>query len=227
MFKGEKAKLETPFLPLSSSVILSNLKGCRQIYDRIMSSKYKSRLDTNKWTEDLNIDFNPVSLYIIPFKCCRDKTLQWFQCRILYRILGTNNLLEKMKIKNCNLCSFCKRHPETLMHLFWECEYVIPFWTTLNSYMKIYSTGTTQWQTVDIILGNHNFDNILNTILIIAKSYIFKQRTSGRYPNINDLKKYIKTYYEIEKNIETKNMNLDKFERKWTPYNRLVEDLFI
>jgi len=51
-----------------------------------------------------------------------DVKVQWFKYRITHRILGTNSLLNKMKITNDPLCSLCKQSDETLEHLFWECQ---------------------------------------------------------------------------------------------------------
>ncbi len=32
--------------------------------------------------------------------------------------------------KNCNLCDLCKSQEETYHHLFYECDKVVPFWTS-------------------------------------------------------------------------------------------------
>jgi hypothetical protein len=44
--------------------------------------------------------------------------------RIKYRILSTNSLLIKCKLKETQLCNFCNETKETILHLFWECNIV-------------------------------------------------------------------------------------------------------
>ena len=54
--------------------------------------------------------------------------LQYFQYRLLHRIIGVNAFLHKIKISNSPLCSFCEVDPETIDHIFWTCPYVCTFW---------------------------------------------------------------------------------------------------
>ena len=42
----------------------------------------------------------------------------------IHRILGTNTFLYKIKVKDCNLCTFCKEEPVTIEHLQWGCHKV-------------------------------------------------------------------------------------------------------
>ena len=96
--------------------------------------------------------------------------LQWFQTRINHRILGTNFLLEKMKIKDCNLCSYCHTEPETLIHLFFNCSLVNDFWrkvvTFINS--KCFDIKLTL-SAKTIIFGCKTYCDVLNTILVMGK----------------------------------------------------------
>ena len=41
----------------------------------------------------------------------------WFQYRILTRILGTNDLLCKLKMSQSHVCRLCGEHPESIRHL--------------------------------------------------------------------------------------------------------------
>jgi hypothetical protein len=175
-----------------------------------------------KWQQYLNIDTSPVKFHKIPFKCCKDKNLQWFQCRINYRILGTNYVLEKMKIKPSNVCGYCKNYPETIQHLFCECVKVTPFWNNFKNLFQQCSKQILEMNKTDIIFGNLKFDNILNTALILAKQYIFRYRTSGAEPNIMEFKQVFKYHYEIENKIALKYLNIDKFNSNWIPYNTIV-----
>lgn len=204
-------------------IINENKKGCKHIYNRFNSTNEKVKFE--KWTRELNLNYSLIKLHAIPFKCCNDKHLQWFQCRINYRILGTNFLLEKMKIKPSNLCSYCKLSPETIHHLFCKCQKVVTFWNTLNQYLRLYYKHDLQLSNIDILFGNPNFDNILNTLLIVAKYCVFTYRKSGVEPTVTQFKRKLKFHYEVEYQIAQKYMNLEKFHVNWTAYNRLVADV--
>jgi hypothetical protein len=55
--------------------------------------------------------------------------------RIIHRILGTNTFLYKIKVKDCNLCTFCKEEPETIKHLQWWCHKVSDLWHELSRWI--------------------------------------------------------------------------------------------
>lgn len=63
-------------------------------------------------------------IYSCVFLVSNDTYLQWFQTRIVHRILGTNVLLYRMNKSLTELCNLCKTDNETLLHLFWECIFV-------------------------------------------------------------------------------------------------------
>ena len=52
------------------------------------------------------------------------------------RIIPTNVLLLKYKIKNTSLCDFCNMSTETNKHLFWECIHTQHFWTELTTFLE-------------------------------------------------------------------------------------------
>jgi hypothetical protein len=86
--------------------------------------KWKSIL--NKY--DIEVKKYSLSLY----KAYKKHKLCWFQYRIIHRILGTNTFLYKIKVKDCNLCTFYKEEPETIEHLLWGCHKVSDLWHELN-----------------------------------------------------------------------------------------------
>ena len=49
-------------------------------------------------------------------------TLKDFQIKINNKILVTKTFLHKIRKVEDNLCSYCKREPETILHLFVECD---------------------------------------------------------------------------------------------------------
>ena len=77
---------------------------------------------TFKWKNELNCKIEEQSwtkICTICFKVINNKNLKWFQYRIIHKILGTEELLYKMSIKNNGICLLCDNSPETLIHLFY------------------------------------------------------------------------------------------------------------
>ena len=74
------------------------------------------------------------------FKACIksviDNDLVWFQYKILFNILNTNEYLYKIKISNSNLCRLCVEYPETILHLFAKCKEVQDLRQNLNSWIR-------------------------------------------------------------------------------------------
>ena len=59
---------------------------------------------------------------------------QAFQLKVLNYILFTNSKLFKIGYRTDNVCSFCKREPETIRQFFWDCPYSNLFWKCVESY---------------------------------------------------------------------------------------------
>ena len=89
-----------------------------------------------KWEGILNkVVENWKKIHLCVTKVSKNTRLCWFQYRIIHYILGTNALRFKMKLVNCNLCTFCKEEPETIEHLLWGCHIVADIWHNLNSWI--------------------------------------------------------------------------------------------
>ena len=75
-----------------------------------------------KWTEALNVILNWKEIYRLPFIKTKSSKLQWFQYRIIHRILGANSLLHKINQKPNDKCSVCLEEVETIEHIFLSCN---------------------------------------------------------------------------------------------------------
>ena len=68
----------------------------------------------------------------------KNSHLQNFQFKLLHRIIPNNSFLYKIKLKNTNLCTFCKIHNETIEHLFFDCP-------VKQSFLKLLSKQLIQY----------------------------------------------------------------------------------
>ena len=89
------------------------------------------------WREELNTEIvNWDMIYKIPFYCTKNNQFSVFQYKILHRILSTNSLLFKCKLKETQDCNFCNETKETILHLFWECNIVKNLWLEMAEILK-------------------------------------------------------------------------------------------
>ena len=58
-------------------------------------------------------------------------------------------------ITDSELCTFCNIYPETLNHLFWECEYTSKLWEEIHEWIKELFEVDICMNKIDIIIGKH------------------------------------------------------------------------
>ena len=81
----------------------------------------KPETTQSKWGKDCNKeDLRWEKIYSNPFECSNSSKLRNFQFKLLHRRIATNSFLQKLGIKDTNLCTFCMKETETLTHLFWK-----------------------------------------------------------------------------------------------------------
>ena len=155
------------YIPFSLKIILKTSKGSKAMYS-ILNNKSVYSKSKEKWEQSF------------------DNT----------ELFATNDLLMKYKIRDDNICSFCKREPEKQEHLFWYCEVVQDFWNKIEFLINMKSDYI-------FIMHKHaaffgiTFDLALympiNYILILTKYYIYKCRIQNKQPNMkiwqNEVKK--------------------------------------
>ena len=60
-------------------------------------------------------------------KATKSTYIRMFHYKLIHRIIATNMYLKMIRIKESDLCSFCKEESETLSHMFWYCPVVKSF----------------------------------------------------------------------------------------------------
>ena len=66
--------------------------------------------------------------YKPPFCSTKDTKIIIFQFKLLHRRLATNDYLNKIGIRDNDICTFCRTEKESLFHLFWSCIETSCFW---------------------------------------------------------------------------------------------------
>ena len=216
-------KIAEPFVPFSISILLKSAKGCKNIYDRIISKNVQPSA-LQKWSYELGENqSNIIKLFKLPFICQKNTFLQWFQTRINHRILGTNHLLNRMNILDSAKCSLCQLNDETIIHLFCDCPIVKTFWQELISLLNLFCPMLNlHLSKNDIIFGNKYLDNVVNKTLILAKYYIFKTKETSQDLNVETYKRCLLKEYKTDEQIARENMKVKEFERYWKPLSNLI-----
>ena len=74
----------------------------------------------SKWEKEVHMGvviegYNWSFIYCIPFSVTKDTKLQYFQYKLIHRILITNSFLYKCVLKETELCTFCTETKESLV----------------------------------------------------------------------------------------------------------------
>lgn len=206
--------------------------------DRLLCNKkakfvYKDLVDRNvqlptekflQWEKLLGIEIADWSeYYIILRKSCKDTYLRTFQYKFLHRIIATNTLLYKVKLKNSKLCTFCKVSDEIMEHLFYECPITHFIWQCFSQKLKQYFVNFTLSKK-HIFLGLQNESLLLNLMIINAKNFIYKCKLYEKKPSIIGLLAKIRKYQENEHYIAKKNGTTPFFQKFWAPVDYIFTD---
>ena len=214
-------KMASPFRPSNMELLFKQCKGCKIFYDVFVVSK-KGKMTRNKWQTEFEIDNNEwKDICVLNFKCTTDTKYRWFQYRINHSIIGTNSLLLKMKLKNDDLCTFCKATSETIRHLFIDCQISRNFWNNIKIWIEEKSNINVNMTPFFILFGS-KYDPILTLIIIMAKFHLYRAKMMEKEPNLQLFKQEIKYYYKVLKYQATCNLKLKSFLQKWQSWQVLV-----
>ena len=116
--------------------LIADKKGCRRFYD-IMAAANTSILN-NKWEREI-AGITEWTDYFSVIRLLKEVKLKDFQYKVTNKILVTKSFLYRINKIDNDLCEYCHQQPETIRHLFVECEDVKRFWTFLNEWLRINS----------------------------------------------------------------------------------------
>ena len=196
----------------------------RQIYWQLVSITYPPKLAVKTvWELELNKQI-PESVWwdLYPNILFQVKVtkLQCLQYRILTRSLTTNVRRNKWDPTVSPLCSFCLLFPETLEHLFVNCEKTNVIWLCLKRLLKYFIDIDLELSSETILLNNYQgICNILvNTLILICKQYIYSNKCLGNPLSFDHCMAKIGEWYQIEKYVvyTKNNVNITRsFHQKW------------
>ena len=227
------------FLREMKSKVEFTLKCSYWVWDVIRAGNYqvKKSLETDTRPPTATLKWNTYfpnlvwkTIFFKCFKTTSDTQLQWFQARILHRILPTRRHLAICNIVNSPTCLQCNNHEETLCHLFWECSFANQFWKDLEELLRsnCYNCARLSFKLELVIFGtseNFRTDKAIDFIIIFAKFYIYKCRFQEVTPNCTSFMLSLKDRVNTERMIALRMNRYDQFRLTWLPYSNLIDHL--
>ena len=172
----------------------------------------------NKWIDYLDeVEWN----YILNanFKCTIETQMRSFYFKLFHKAICTNQFLQRIGRTDSPNCYFCNNLPETILHLFCECEKVPPpfgmnyvfclitFWGILY-FLKCWKMfGVTD-------LSEH--DNCINFLFLCLKFYLHRCKFQQTNPNFVAFLNLVKIKRNIEYKIAESKGKLRQHFKKWT-----------
>ena len=213
--------LARPFIPNHIRIIFKSSKGVSDFYRCLISMEKNKHSSKKRWSTDLNTHINEQQwkyIYRTCFKTIQNNNLIWFQMKVLYRILGTKQYLQKVGLSDCSLCLRCNNVSESILHSFCQCGQVKLFWEAIEKYLVEKINFKIKFTDFIIICGYplHDQNNIpINTLIIVTKKYIFETSKSGSRLNISALKHKLCQIYTDECLLSKIGKMEEKFVKTW------------
>ena len=111
------------------------------------------------------------------------------QFKLLYRRLATNDFLNKIGIRENDICTFCRTEKESLFHLFWSCSETSCFW---QGFMKWLAENQIKLKseifTLDLIISLRSdtldIQHKAGLYFLVPRCYIWSCRIKEVLPKI-------------------------------------------
>jgi len=221
--RDEMVNVTYPYIPQSFSLLVKAKKGCKDFY-YILNNNKTIPSHQGKWISVLNTDLNWKGIYKNCFKTSDDTKLQWFQYRIINRILPIKDYLKKIDVSQDDLCSFCGIHIEDMQHLFFYCDKSRDIWINLENIINNKTSINVSFSLKEILFGlPASVFTPLNYIILVTKYYLYSCSKRRENVHIFALMNYLRDKYCIEKYIAQRNMKSNKFLVKWGIWKTIFE----
>lgn len=150
------------------------------------------------------------------YKLTTETKLRDFQFRFLHRGIFTNTMLYRWGLVDSDRCFFCRDHYEMVEHLFFTCNVVKRFWTRVWTWYEAMTDSEVLFENKFLLLNMYvDKITILDTLVLIAKQYIFRCKCMEKDLNFYNYKDEVLLICKIERRIACVTNNRRKFQRKW------------
>ena len=216
-------KSHYPILPSNISIYYKSTKGCKDFYN-VLNNNEETPTSKIKWEKSYNISNETwKDIFLSPFKSKYSSTLQWFQTRIIHRILPTKKYLYTIKAIPSPICSYCNQD-ETIVHLLWTCPATSSFLQKIQGWLRRNNIILPFIEELFIFNIGEQFTMADTSIILEIKYYIFSAKKLASPLSIVALHNKLKCTYRARKYIALKNDTLNSFDKNWNKYKTLLQD---
>ena len=133
--------------------------------------------------------------------------LRSFQYRMLCNAIVTNTLLYKWKIVESENCSFCKNEPETIQHLFYQCEKIKSIWFNIQEYCVELINDPIKLNVENVILNtvHPQVSHVYNFVILAVKCKIYTARCMKQSITLEECVAFVNNCRRVEKYNAVKN----------------------
>jgi hypothetical protein len=164
----------------------------------------EAKLDDDDWEE----------IHLRNFKCTIESRFRSFYFKVFHKAIAFKDFLFKIKRSESPNCSFCNKMPETIIHIFCECDAVITLWLEIENILRSGIDSNLKLTNYEKIFGISN-SSFVTYITLCTKYYIYRCKFQDKKPNILGLKGFIKLQRETEYHIAKKKDKLSLHYKKW------------
>ena len=226
MLRDEKTVMRNHKKDLRN-IIQDNLKVSSPLYWYLVD-KSKRKYDHGKiawqtelktqWSDD---EWEKIRKYGLQID--QAPKLRMFQYKLLSKKITTNVHRNRWDREISDKCSFCQEKSETVIHLLWECELIKNFWRKLFKWLEYICKIKCNNISLEMIITNQCKGKpnreLLETIILIAKQYIYACKCLGEKVRINVYLEKLHRMYIVNREIVLQKGKQKSFLRKWKPYS--------
>ena len=145
--------------------------------------------------------------WLLSHRFCLSNKIREVHVKIVHNIYPCNSIISKFANIDQN-CTFCSLEKESILHLFYHCQYAAQLWKDISNTLSIKYDIQFNFTTTDIITYATVKDSakrhIVNLFILLAKYHIHKSKFSKHPPKINLFLIELNMYIEALKNIDNK-----------------------
>ena len=183
---------------------------------QILNTPYLPEKRYEFWEKTIIIpaQMNWENVHKINFSCTIETKLRSFYFKLFHKAIALNDFLHKIKRKDSPNCTFCDKHEETVVHLFCDCEKVMPIWEFLLQILQQKYDANYIFTHFYKLFGVPS-DKFVTYLILLVKYYIYTCKYKNELPNVSVFKSFIKKQKEIEYYLAKKKNKLPIHFRKW------------
>ena len=130
--------------------------------------------------------------------------------------IPTITSLRQSRQKNCmNKRPLCNNIPETVEHAFLKCQKIHTLWRQVEVWLGMVLRDSIKIADSEKVFGTAYKNSIIDTVILLTKRKIYKNRQNGKVTNIAEIKHELSVQLQYEQYYAEIEGKLPIFEHKW------------